>query len=142
MAAVLLQVILSFYANFSRNSLFIRSNTYEKQIMSKEYCIARQDDKMCFQPNCRYHIIIIGNIKELLQKLDAFCFNYQHMVCLYTLLKQRFSGKIVCTSGKLFDNVQRTVHLNHQNKGVERMPSIATKRLLRKNYKNHLLSSY
>ena len=58
---------------------------------------------MCFQPNCRYHIILIGNIKELLQKLDAFCFNYQHVDCLYTLFKYRFNGKIVIKIGQLFD---------------------------------------
>ena len=75
------------------------ANSYEKYIVSKEYCIARHDDKMCFLPNCRYHIILIGNLKELLQKLDAFCFNYQHVDCLYTLFKYRFSGKIVATRG-------------------------------------------
>ena len=97
---------------------------------------------MCFLPNCRYHIILIGNIKELLQKLDAFCFNYQHVDCLYTLFKYRFNGKIVIKSGQLFDSLQRAVHFNPQNRGVERMPSIAKKRLLRKKYKKHLLSSF
>ena len=72
--------------------------------MSKENCIARHDDKLCFLPNCRYHIILIGNNKELLQKLDAFCFNYQHVDCLYTLFKYGFSGKTVIKSGQLFDN--------------------------------------
>ena len=110
--------------------------------MSKEYCIAGHDDKMCFLPNCRYHIILIGNIKELLQKLDAFCFNYQHVDCLYTLFKYRFKGKIVIKSGQLFDYLQRAVHFNQQNRGVERMPRIAKKRLLRKKYKKQLLSSF
>ena len=110
--------------------------------MRKEYCIAGHDDKMCLLPNCRYHIILIGNIKELLQKLDAFCFNYQHVDCLYTLFKYRFSGKIVLKSGQLFDNLQRAVHFNQQNRGVERMPSIAKKRLLRKKIKKHLLSYF
>ena len=104
MAAVLLQGISSFHTNSSKNSLFISANKYEKFIGSKEYCIARHDDKMCFLPNCRYHIILIGNIKELLQKLDAFCFNYQHVDCLYILFKYRFIVKIVVTSGQLFDN--------------------------------------
>ena len=90
---------------------------------------------MCFQPNCRYHIILIGNIKELLQNLDALCFNYQYKDCLYTLFKYRFSGKTVIKSGQLLDNLQRGVHLNQQNRGVDRMPSIAKKRLLRKKYK-------
>ena len=132
MAAVMLQVIPSFYTSYSKNSLFISANTYEKYILSKEYCIAGHDDKMCFLPNCRYHIILIGNIRELLQKLDAFCFNYQHVVCLYTLFKYRFNGRIVIKSGQLFDYLQRAVQFNQQNRGVERMPSIAKKRLLRK----------
>ena len=78
--------------------------TYENFIVSKEYCIARHGDKICFLPNCRYHIILIGNIKELLQQLDAFCFNYQHVDCLYTIFKYRFSDKIVIKKGQLFDN--------------------------------------
>ena len=73
------------YSIYSKISLFISANIYEKYIVSKEYCTARHDDKMCFLPNCRYHIILIGNIKELLQKLDAFFFNYQHGLLVYTL---------------------------------------------------------
>ena len=140
MAAVIIQVIHSFYTIYSKNSLFISASTYEKFILSKKYCIARHDDKMCILPNCRYHIILLGNIKELLQKLDAFCFNYQHVDCLYTLFKYRFSGKIVVKTGQLFDNLQRAVHFNQHNRGVDRMPSIAKNRLLRKKYKKHLLS--
>ena len=138
----MLQVIPSLYTIYSKNSLFISANTYEKNIVSKEYCIARHDDKLCFLPNCRYHIFLIGNIKVLLQKLDAFCFNYQHVDCLYALFKYRFSGKSVLKSGQLFDNLQRAVHFNQQNRGLERMPSIAKKRLSSKKYKKHLLSSF
>ena len=61
---------------------------------------------------------------------------------LYTLFKYRFSGKIVAKSGQVFDNVQRAVDFNQRNKGVDRMPSIAKKRLLRKKYKKHLFSSF
>ena len=142
MAAGFLQVIPSFYTNYAKNSLFFSPNTYEKYIVSQEYCIACHDDKMCFLSNCRYHNILIGNIKELLQKLDAFCFNYQHVDCLYTLFKYRFSDKIVLKSGQLFDILQRVVNFNQQNKGVERMPSFAKKRLLRKKLKKQLLSSF
>ena len=45
-------------------------------------------------------------------------------------------------SGQPFDNVQRAVDFNHRNKGVDRMPSIAKKRLLRRKYKKHLFSSF
>ena len=110
--------------------------------MSKEYCIARHDDKMCFLLYCRYHISLIGNIRDLLQKLDAFCFNYQHVDCLYTLFEYRFSGEIFVKCGQLFDNLQRAVHFNQRNRGKDRMPSIAKKRLFVKKYKKHLLSSF
>ena len=42
----------------------------------------------------------------------------------------------------MFDKVQRAVDFNHRNKGVDRMPSIAKKRPLRKKYKKHLFSSF
>ena len=42
----------------------------------------------------------------------------------------------------MFDNVQRAVDFNHRNKGVDRMPSIAKKRLLRKKYEKHLFSCF
>ena len=142
MAAVMLQVIPSFYTNYSKNSLLISANNYENYIVSKEYCFAGHDDKMCFLPNCRYHIILLGNIKGLLQKLDTFCFNYKHVDCLYTLFKYRFSEKIVLKSGQLFDNLQRAVHFNQPNRGVDRMPSIAKKKLLRKKFNKHLLRSF
>ena len=142
MAAVMLQVNSSFYTKFSKNSFFISANTYmKKKILSKENCIARHDDKMCFVPSCRYHIILKGNIKILLQKLDAFCFNYQHVDCLNTLFNFRFSGKIVVKSGQLFDKLQRAAHFNQQNRGVDRMHSLAKKRFLRKKYTKHLLNS-
>ena len=103
MGAAILQVIPQLWCKLFKKSLFISANTYEKYIVSKEYCIFRHDDKMCFLPNCRCHIILIGNIKDLVHKLDAFCFIYQHVDCLYTLFNYNFSGKFVVKSGQLFD---------------------------------------
>ena len=45
MAAAMLQVIPSFYTTYPINSLFVSANTYEKDIVSKEYCIAGHNDK-------------------------------------------------------------------------------------------------
>ena len=92
--------------------------------------------------NCKYHIILLGNVKELLQKLDTFCFTYQHVDCLYTLFKYRFSGKAIAKRGQKFDNVQWAVDFNHRNKKVDRLPSIAKKKLLRKKFKKHFFSSF
>ena len=142
MAAIILQSIPSFYAKVSEKSLFISATTYEKYIVCKDYCIAHHNEKTCFLPACKYHIVLLGNVQELLKKLDSFCFPYQHVDCLYTLFKYRFSGKVIAKSGQVFDNVQRAVDFNHRNKGVDRMPSIAKKRLLRKKYQKHLFSSF
>ena len=81
------------------------------------------------------------NVDELIKKLDTFCF-YQHVDCLYTIFKYRFSAKNVVKSGQFFDNLQRAVHFNQQNRAVDRMPSIAKKRLLRKKFKEHLFTSF
>ena len=138
----MLQSIPSFYAKISEKSLFISSTTYEKYIVFKDYCIAHHNKKTCFLPACKHHIVVLGNVQELLKKLDTFCFTYQHVDCLYTLFKYRFSGKVIAKRGKVFDNVQRAVDFNHRNKGVDIIPSIAKKRLLRKKYKKHLFSSF
>ena len=141
MAAIMLQSIPSFYRKFSEKSLFIAA-THEKNIVCKDYCIAHHDDKTCFLPSCKYHILLLGNVEELLKKLDTFCFTYQHVDCLYTLFKYRFSGKVIAKSGEVFDNVQQAIDFNQRNKGVDRKPSIAKKRLLKKKYRKHLFSSF
>ena len=38
--------------------------------------------------------------------------------------------------------MQRAVDFNHRNKGLDRMPSISRRRLLRKKFKKHLFSSF
>ena len=138
----MLQTVPSSYAKNSEKRLFVSATTYEKYIVCKDYCIAHHNEKTCFVPACKYHIVVLGNVQELLKKLDTFCFTYQHVNCLYTLFKYRFSGKVIAKSGQVFDNVQRAVDFNHRKKGAERMPSIAKKRLLRKKYKKHLFSSF
>ena len=141
MAAIMLQTIPRFYTKFSKKSLFISAKTYKKFFVCKDYCIAHHDDKTCLLPACKYHIILLGEIEELLHKMDTFCFTYQHVDCLYTLFKYRFSGKIIAKSGKVFDNVQRAISFNQRNREVDKMPSIAEKRLLRKNFKQHFMSA-
>ena len=127
MAAVMLQAIPSFHANFPKNSLFISGNTSEENIVCKDYCIAHHVDKLCFLPNCPYHIILRGEIDESKQQMNAFCSTYQHVDCLYTLFRYRFSGRIVAKTGQVFDNVQRAVYFNQRNKGADKMLSIAKK---------------
>ena len=74
MAAIMLQTISSFYTKFSEKGLFFSENTFEKFIVCKDYCIAHHNDKTCFLPACKYRITLLGNVEELLKKLDTFCF--------------------------------------------------------------------
>ena len=143
MAAIWLQILPSFYKKLSEKSSFISANTYEKHIVCKDYCFAHHDNKTCFLPSCKYHFLLPGNVEELLKKLDTFCFNYQHVDCLHTLFKYRFSEKLLAKSGQVFDNVQQAVDFNQINKGVDRTPSIAKKEALEEKVQKafiHLLS--
>ena len=117
-------------------------NRNEKFNVGKEYCVALHDDKMCFLPSCRCLFILTGNIEKLLQKLDAFCVNCQHVDYLYTHFKYRFSDKIFVKSGQFCDYLQRTVHFNQQSSGGVKITSISKKRLLRRKNKKLSLSSY
>ena len=109
--------------------------------MSEDYSIAHHDEKMWFLTDCRYHILL-GDLEERLQKLDALCLTYQYVDCLYTLFNYRFTDEIVAQSGQVFDNVQGAVHSNQRTKGVDRMPSIGKKGLLKKKYRKQSPSSF
>ena len=117
MADNMLQGKPSFYTKLSEKSLFISANTYENYIVCINYCIAHHDDKTCFLPSCKYHILLLGNVEELLKKLGTFCFTYQNVDCLYTLFKYRFSGKVFAKSGQVLDNVQRAADFNKKKQG-------------------------
>ena len=142
MAAIPLKTIASFYTKISEKNLFVSANTYEKDTVCKNYGIAHHDDKKCFSTASKNHIILLGNVEELLNKLDTFCSTYQHEDTLYTLFKYRFSGKVIVKSGQVFDNVQQAIDFNQRHKGVLRIPRIAKKRILRKKFLKHFFSSF
>ena len=143
MAAVMLQAIPSFFAGHSENSLFISSDNYDNFLVTRDYCVAAHDSTFCSLKHCQYHILLIADkdMNDLFTKVDRFCFNFQRVDCFYTLFKHRFSGNVVLKSGEIFDTVERAVSFNKLNKGVDKMPSIAKKRLLRKKFKKHMLTS-
>ena len=129
-----------FYTNCSKNSFIISANTYEKYIASKEYCIARRDGKMCFLRKCRFHIILIGDLKEFLPKLDAFCLNYQLVECVYTLFNFRFGCKIMSGVDKSLIMCSGQFISNNTKEWTE-CPSLRKRDPLRKKNNNHLFSS-
>ena len=92
-----------------KKNLFISVNTYQNYIVSKKYWITLHDVELCLLPNCSYHILLLGKVEEWLHKLDQLRLTYQHIDCLYTFFKYRFSGIIVVKSGQVFDNVKKAV---------------------------------
>ena len=98
-AAVRLQVIPSYFAEYSEKCLLNSAKTYKKYIVCNEFCVAFHNDKTCSVPNCKIHNILLVNVEELLNKLDTFCFTYHHVDCPYAIFKYRLSGKVIAKSG-------------------------------------------
>ena len=119
----------------AKKSPFFLQIHLKKILVSREYCFARHNDKMCFLTSCRYHIILMGDIKGLLQNLEAFCYNYQQVECLYTLFKYQFICKFVVKIGQLFEYVQRAVHFKHRNRGSGKNAWHRDNKFLRKKYR-------
>ena len=97
---------------------------------------------MSFLPKCGYHKLLIGDIKELLQKRDTFCFNYQQVYCLYNFFENQISGKINVKKGQLFENVQSAVQFNHQARKADTIPSITKWTFVEKVRKKQFLNSF
>ena len=66
----MLQVVPCFYANYSKISLLISANTYERHFVSKSYCTAHHNGKLCFLPDCSFHIKLLADTEELVQNWD------------------------------------------------------------------------
>ena len=125
--AVSLQVILSFYAQFVNSILSNTPYTYGKFISSNDYCFAYHEDKVCYLFICKYSNTLTGDIEEMLQKVDAFCFTHQHVSCLCTLYKYGFGDQNVAKSGQMFDSMQRAVYSYQRTKRLDKMHSIEKK---------------
>ena len=138
MAAILLQTIPGSYAKISEKSLFFPAKTYGQTIVCKDYCLAHLEKKTCSLPACKYHLILLVEIEELLHNLDTHCFTYQHVDCLYTLFKYRFSGKVIAKNGNVLDNVQRAISFNQRNRGVDKIPVVSVCRKKQKSQKDKI----
>ena len=143
MAAAMCQALPSFYSDYNSKSLLISvsNDFYEKYIVTHDYCVSTHDS-FCSLGNCKFHIILIGtSLSQILQRLDKYQYIYQEIDCLYTLYKHRFFSSIVTSSGEVFNQLSCGVQHNLRWKGAEKTPSVSRKRLVRKKFKKHYLSS-
>ena len=143
MAAAMCQALPSFYSDHNSKSLFISvsNDFYGKYIVTQDYCVSTHDS-FCSFGNCKFHINLIGTcLSQILQRLDKYQYIYQEIDCLYTLYKHRFFSSIVTSSGEVFNQLSCGVQHNLRWKGAEKTPSVSRKRLVRKKFKKHYLSS-
>ena len=56
----------------SQKTVFLFLQTNRRNTLSEEHCIAHQDDKLGFLPNCRYQIVLIGDIDVCYRKWTNF----------------------------------------------------------------------
>ena len=143
MAAAMCQALPSFYSDYNSKSWFISvsNNFYEKYIVTQDYCVSTHDS-FCSLGNCKIHIILIGtSLSQIPQRLDKYRYIYQEIDCFYTLYKHRFVSSIVTSSGEVFNQLSCGVQHKLRWKGAEKTPSVSRKRLVRKKFKKHYLSS-
>ena len=102
--------------------------------------MAACDEETCFLPICRQIIKLLGDIDGLIQKVDAFCFTYQHVHFLHTLSNIGSLGKMMKRMDICLMMCREQYVLNYEM-GLNRRPSIAVKDYWRKGTKT-LLSSF
>ena len=143
MAAAMCQALPSFYSDYNSKSLFISVSNefYEKYIVTQNFCVSTHDF-FCSLGNCKFNIILNGtSFSQILQRLDKYQCIYQEIDCLYTLYKHRFVSSIVTSSGEVFNQLSCGVQHMLRWKGAKKTPSVSRKRLIRKKFKKHYLSS-
>ena len=126
---------------FTKHSLHFCKNI-QKNIVSKEYWIAHHDVKLCYLPNCKYHLFWVT--------LKSYYRNLTHLVSHFNIrtvsihcssidsLKVLLSRVVKCS---ILCKEQFTL-FNEAEEWRERMPSFSKRRLLRKRYRKHFLSSF
>ena len=143
MAAAMCQALPSFYSDYNSKSLFIfvSNEFYEKYIVAQEFCVSTHSF-FCSLEKCKFHIILIGtSLSQNLQRFDKYQNINQKIDCLYILYKHRFFSSSVTSSGEGFNQLSCRVQQNLRWKGAEKTPNVSRKRLVRKKFKKHYLSS-
>ena len=110
-----------------KNSLFVLAKTYEKYSVSKEYCIAHHDAKICFLPNCRYHVFLMVTLKSYCRNWTFYVSNINtwtvpiHCTSVDSV-KILLSGVVRCST------MCKEQSILIKKRGVDRIPSIARRK--------------
>ena len=142
-AAVLLQVIPSIHAFFSKKVHFF-ANRYEKHTVSEKWRLLcgppRWQDVILAQLQTSYftytrHSTVAAVIGRILLHLSTLG------VCLY-VSQVSIRWQKCCHDCISFYNAQKVVYFNQRTKGLNRTTDIAKERLLCKRYREHLTSFF
>ena len=125
---------------FKKESRLLHTSFFERLLRVRKHCIGYHDGRTCYLPDWGCHSLLIGDIEELLQKMNAFGFRFQHEGCLHKNSKYRFEGNILpgakncsfCTGNSLF--------FKQRNSVLEKMPGFAKKESLGRRTKRFSLA--
>ena len=142
MTAVMLKVLPSFFTNHSKTA-FSSATTDERNIQTKEYYIAHHDDKMCFLPICRYHNILTGVNRELLQKNGRILLQLPpRRLSIYTF-QVSIQGRDCCRQRSIcWKYTEGSSFSSNKSDKWKVCQDSRENRILRRNFRNHLLSSF
>ena len=108
--------------------------------MCNDFCVAFYSDRICSVSSCNFHIILYGNNEELLKKMACIIYTDTWIVCIH--FSSVASVENYCKEWTSVWKRATSSWFNHRNKGRDRIPCIAKKRLLWKKFKKHYLNSF
>ena len=144
MAAVILQLIPRLYTIYLKSSLFNSARTYEKYILRKNTLLHATMTRFASYVIVDITLYYLETLKGCYKKLNAFCFNYQHLpvwMSVYTFRVQ-IRWQNCCQEWTIFWKCAWGSSFRPPSRRIDRLPSIGKKIPPRRKYEKHLLSSF
>ena len=134
MAGAMMNMLPNYFNVYINNALFLYLDCdYSKYITTEEYAVSQHDSTFCRYDDCKYHVILIGDVEKILQQLQSHRFHYLWGDCFYAICKFLiFNGKQVIRVGGVIDEVHQAIRYNRMHPHMESQPSIIRKKLIRK----------
>ena len=134
MAVELLHVTFSFYAKYLEDRFFFLQKHTKSTLWAKSTALPAMMPKNAFHSNADFTLYCWVMLKSCYINWTQLVLhiNTQHVDCLFTLFRYRFSGNNVVESGQVFDNVQGAAYFSQSSTGMGRVPSIAKRDSRRK----------
>ena len=127
---------------FSKQRVFFLQTDKKTRFVEEKF-IYHHSGNMFLIPNCRYHILFVGDMNQLLKKFYAFSLlNHTWTYSIICLVSNRFSGEICCKNVKCFSKCAEVTLFQQKKQRKERNAQYCKKALLRSFSMNHFLHAF